>query len=49
MKKALIASALALVFPSAAQAGLVTMVSRDVEYKMSELVAATGSAVQKGQ
>src|SRR6202044_2758194 len=30
MKKALIASALALVFPSAAQAGLVTMVSREV-------------------
>jgi hypothetical protein len=30
MKKALIASAIALVFPSAAQAGLVTMVSRDV-------------------
>ncbi len=30
MKKALIASAIALVFPAAAQAGLVTMVSRDV-------------------
>jgi hypothetical protein len=26
-----------------------TMLSRDVEYKMSELVAATGSAVQRGQ
>jgi len=26
-----------------------TIVSRDVEYKMSELVAATGTAVQKGQ
>jgi N-acetylmuramoyl-L-alanine amidase len=30
MKKALIASAIALVFPAAAQAGLVTMVSREV-------------------
>ncbi|HWB23793.1 MAG TPA: N-acetylmuramoyl-L-alanine amidase [Gaiellaceae bacterium] len=40
MKKALIASAIALVFPAAAQAGLVTMVSRDVPLGPRALQAA---------